>query len=158
MALAPQYRVDDPIEYISRQDSSFDMDRFDNEVEELRKNGEDSNNHPVIRYFLGRTRYSLKADEIKEYFDEAKDPIVFTIKRLNRRQYSEIKNMIDNDKEAPAQELAFQFGVKEISEESLKLEGPHTKTKFLTDADLDRVDNCSRKSLTTWSSFIDIGG
>lgn len=141
MALAPQYRVEDPIEYISRHDSAFDLDRFDNELEDMREKGEDSNNHPVLRYFTGKTRFSLKVDNIKEYFDEAKEPVVFEIKRLNRRQHSEIKNMIDNNKETSAQELAFQFGVKDISEKSLKLEGPQTKNKFLTDADLDRIEN-----------------
>ncbi len=142
MALAPQYRVDDPIQYISRQDSAFDMDRFDSEIEKMRVDGEDSQNHAVMRYYTGKTRYSLKADGIKEFFDEAKGPVIFEIKRLTRKQYSEIKNMIEQDKEPSSQELAFQFGVKDIEgEESLKLEGPNTKAKFLTNADLDRIEN-----------------
>ena len=141
MALRPQHRVDAPIEYVSINDDSFDEDRYIDEVTQLQVDGENLDEHPIKKYYRGETRYDMDADNVRDYFDKDKKPIVFSIKRLNRQQYTMVLNTISMNEHSSAKIQAFRVGVQAISgEEALKLEGIYSKTKTLSDFDMDRIE------------------
>lgn len=94
----PQHRVDAPIVYIHPSDSAWQTDRVAAEQAAMKARGEEPKMHPVARYQGGWTRYDLDAQftlegkvvTARDYLDEAQQPTMWRLHRLNVAQWYEI--------------------------------------------------------------------
>jgi len=87
----PQHRIDDQAVFIAEEDDAWDHERIDREA---RESGRDE--HPVVRYWNGETRYQL-TPEVKGYIDDTKRPESFTLKRIAARRFMQIQSLINSE-------------------------------------------------------------
>lgn len=59
--MPPQHSVTAPIRFISRSDPAWDRERWETELADERLKPEEHDNHPIVQYFSGDTRYDLDA-------------------------------------------------------------------------------------------------
>lgn len=78
---APKHSVSAPAKYIDVNDSAWDHERINAELEALERDG-DPLSHPYMRYLNGETRYDLGAEGILEYLDQSKEPETWHLRRL----------------------------------------------------------------------------
>ena len=143
--LPPQHRSDTPGIYIPRGDSSFDKDRFDREVAQLEAAGEPKSSHPIERYYSGTTRYDLQATEIlfgqqvkaSDYFRSSDEPERWTLRRLSWDQWHRVMALVEGGNLSDAQLLACRYGISEVQNSPIKLEG--CLAGMLTHADMQRI-------------------
>lgn len=144
-SLPPQHRADIPGVWIARNDSSLDHDRLDRELAEMERQGLDPQAHPINRYYAGATRYDLQAaDQLfgqavtaGAYFDPAKNPERFVLRRLDWDQWYRVYGLIEAGQTAQAQLLAARYGVAEVQNSPIKLTG--AAAGLLTHDDMQRL-------------------
>jgi hypothetical protein len=140
----PQHRADVPGIFIPRNDSSFDKDRADKEIQRMKDEGLDVNQHPIERYYSGETRYDLQAVETlfgepvtaNSYFTKDQ-PERFTLRRLDWDQWHRVMGLIDAGAFSQAQLLATRYGVSGVENSPLKLTG--AQAGMLTHEDMQRL-------------------
>lgn len=87
MALRPpMHRADAPGRYIHVSDTAWDMDRILKEAEKLKSLDE----HPVMRYLAGLTRYDLDAEGVRGYLKPGEMPVVFVLRRLKLQEHTDV--------------------------------------------------------------------
>jgi len=144
--LPPQHRADTPGTYIPRGDSAFDRDRYDREIAQLEEAGEPRSSHPIERYYSGATRYDLQATEIlfgqkvspADYYNFRDDqPEKWILRRLSWDQWHRVMALVESGNLSEAQLLACRYGISEVQNSPIKLEG--AQAGMLTHADMQRI-------------------
>jgi hypothetical protein len=79
----PQHRADAPGRYIHGTDDAWDNERLERD----KADGKLTDQHPVVRYLSGRTRYDLEAEGVREYLRPGVKPVVFVLRRLSHQEY-----------------------------------------------------------------------
>lgn len=79
------HRADAPGRYIHASDSAWDMDRVIKEAEALGR----LDDHPVMRYLAGLTRYDLDAEGVRSYLKPGETPAVFVLRRLKLQEHTD---------------------------------------------------------------------
>ena len=99
----PQHRATAKAVLISRQDSAWDMDRLDEEVEKLEP--DDRGGHPYVQYMQGETRFDLGAmvswkngrSSPRDYLEGEPDA-QFVLRRLSVEQVAEIRDAAERER------------------------------------------------------------
>lgn len=110
----PQHRIDAPIVWIHRDDSAWDADRIEADLEKMRAENLDPADHPVLRYHGGWTRYDIDARatlfgetvSARDYLDESKAPTRWHLRRLTSAEWYDV---------APLWERAARTGERPIA-------------------------------------------
>jgi hypothetical protein len=122
MARPPQHNARAPIEYIRKGDPAW-SDAYNDELEAV----DDASEHPMVKYYMGETRYDLDApgtvtayDEDDEeqvatktprqYLREDAKPVIFRLKRL---RIGEVSRFRDQGARTGAA-MAYSLAIKEI--------------------------------------------
>lgn len=139
MAIIPMHRIDHVPTYILKEDSAWNRSKINKEVQELDDRYKDdpldepdaadddyieklhewrnaviARAHPVDRYHGGYTRYDIEAENIKDYIDMSKSPLLFRFRRLDIEEYEQVRNLIVMNQAAAAYRRAFQMCIKSI--------------------------------------------
>jgi hypothetical protein len=112
MLRPPQYRADAPGRYIHASDDAWDHERIERE-----KLGDD---HPLVRYLSGQTRYDLDAEGVRDFLRKGAQPVVFVLRRLSHQEYIDC---LDIDRHHARSAKAALLGV-------VRVEGGMTCAKF----------------------------
>ena len=135
----PQHRADTPGIFIPADDLSFSRERYETELEKMRAEGLDPADHPVARYYSGKTRYDLQAQDVLfgqpcragDYFGP--DAERWTLRRLSWDQWYEVTGLSPR----AAALRACQYGIRGV--EGLKIELSGAEAGRLTHADMQRI-------------------
>lgn len=159
LRLVPTHSLDAPIVVVMRDDDAWDVDRIDAEKAEM-KNPQD---HPVERYLLGQTRYDVR--EVTSYFREGVQPTRFHMRRLALQEWQHVENVRANN-EGVAYALALAYALTgidmPIGEDPVRLEGPKSKTRRLSQEDLETLDARGFRpylpilSMAAWRASLDL--
>lgn len=141
----PQHRADIEGIFIPRSDESFDKDRHERELAKLKDEGLDIHQHPIERYYAGKTRYDLDAPDTlfgqtvcaRDYFDSSKNPEKWTLRRLDWAQWHKVASLIAADDFDQGQLLAARYGVKSIENSPITLKG--AEAGCLTHEDMQKI-------------------
>lgn len=123
--MPPQHSVTAPIVFISRLDSAWDLDRALAEKDVVE--GAKADEHPLVLYFSGESRYDLDAsgtvwtegeDKVltpephaaREYLKEGIRPRMWTLRRL---KFSQVSELLDAPRHRRLMH-AFALGVVEL--------------------------------------------
>lgn len=107
----PSHRLDHVPIFISQTDSAWDRDRIEAELKDLGK--EARFDHPVIRYYEGKTRYDLRADNLREYLVDD-SYWVFELARLSTAHMAELFDLRSVGKSTQHLDAAAKLGVSEV--------------------------------------------
>lgn len=140
----PQHRADTPGIFIPRNDSSFDRDRHDKEIARMKEEGLDIHQHPLERYYRGKTRYDLDASDLlfgvetspRTYFN-LESPEMWSLRRLDWAQYHKVMSLISSGDIDQGQLLAARFGVSGVENSTLKLKG--AEAGLLSNEDMQAI-------------------
>lgn len=128
----PQHRADATIEFIRLRDPAWDFERINDEIE---VHGDE---HPVIRYHQGLSRYDLDAPvrlgevvtTAREYLLPEPAPVVWTLRRLRAGQVARCVDIGG----VQGQQIAFMAAFVSVSGLDVRL-----PTKLTTDQHLQQV-------------------
>lgn len=135
----PQHRADAPGVFIPAEDLSFSRERYEREIERMKEEGLDPDDHPVRRYYRYLTRLDLQADDTLfgqptragDYFGP--DAERWTIRRLSWDQWYEVTSLSPKN----AALRACRYGIRGVSGLQIQLEG--AEAGVLTHADMQRI-------------------
>lgn len=139
----PQHRADVPGVWIARSDTAFDQDRFEREVARMQEAGLDPAEHPINRYYAGKTRYDLAAldtlfgEQVSAGAYYKADAERFILRRLDWDQWHRVMGLVDQGALVQAQLLAARYGVAAVENSPLRLAG--AVAGLLTHDDMQRL-------------------
>ena len=122
--LPPQHSVDAPMRYIDKDDDAWDVER----IEKSYDDHPDPEQHPLVQYWAGLSRYDLDAPgpmmadgEVghvgaRWFLREGAEPVAWHLRRLKMRELSQC---LDRGGRA-GQEMAFRMGVEGVDGLDLK--------------------------------------
>lgn len=131
MALPPNHHIDHTPFMILLEDSAWDVERVNYELDVLAGKIEpeegrpvpvvdDRKEHPWLRYHSGRTRFHL-SPEILSYLDESKEPVRFELKRLSDARWRVYLSYTERGAMVEGRYYALRHGLAGIQGVSLKL-------------------------------------
>ncbi|MCY1055438.1 hypothetical protein [Nannocystis sp. SCPEA4] len=153
--LPPQHRADVAGIYIPANDTSIDKDRFYSELERMKAEGLDPEEHPIRRYYRGLTRFDLQAQDMLfgqpvkagDYFGP--DAERWVLRRLSWDQWYEVTGLwkisdgtVDPASARQAQLRACRYGIAGVEGTNLKLDGAQAGS--LTHGDMQRIFDLDR--------------
>lgn len=149
MALPTIHNPTTPIIFIARDDTAWDRDRINYELEVIEGEREPDQDrpvawdavedHPMVRYQLGETRYDLTT--VEQYLDQAEGPVRFHFRRLTRNQRNNLLALQQGGQLYAAYEAAFRLGVETIDGvPNLELQARFKKSKTLGEKDMGRIE------------------
>lgn len=142
----PTHEIDAHPQYVDITDPAWDWDRVKAEKAKMKEAGQDADDHPVLRYLYGKTRYSLDAASpvlgedrpARAYFKGGVEPTIWIPRRIGRRAYRANETLLAQGDEKRAAEEACRYGVESVTGPravALKGGGPAP----LADDDLDAI-------------------
>ena len=140
----PQHRADAPGVFIPRTDESFDRDRYDAEIRKMREAKLPIADHPIERYYSGRTRYDLDASDLlfgqevtaRGYFSR-EAPEMFVLRRLGRAEFHRVMHLAEAGQVVEGQLLACRYGVAAVENSTVRLQG--AESGLLTHEDMQSL-------------------
>lgn len=125
--MPPQHSVTAPIRFISRKDPAWDSERWEPELAVEGLTPEEHDQHPIVQYFSGESRYDLDASGIvyerdgtgakvptprkpREYLKPDSRPVTWHLRRLKMTQQA----AIDDAPKHSAELLGFTLGVTKL--------------------------------------------
>lgn len=150
MALPNIHNPTNPITYIARRDSIWNLERINYELEVIDGDRDPDENrpaviwdnatdHPVVRYRLGETRYDLAT--VEPWFVPGEAPAKFHLRRLSRSQRNNLLALEAHGQRHNAFEAAFRLGCRKIEGvPGLNLSLRVQKQKQVNDADMKKIE------------------
>jgi hypothetical protein len=133
MAIAPSQPVDHTPILILEDDDAWDRERFVYELDVLAGKDPDERGrppynsheeHPLLRYFRGQTRFHLD-DEVSSYLLPDRTPLRFTLRRLDEHQWRMVERRDEEGNRSDARYVALRYGLDKVEGAALEVRSGH---------------------------------
>ncbi len=140
----PQYAVDARGSYVPAEATAWDNDRIESETAEMTERGEDTADHPVHRYYAGKTRFDLDALDtiggmqcrVREYLNQD-EPEIWCFRRLRADEWPVVQQYVASELHYKAAQTAFRWCFTGVAGCPVALEAPLDSKGLQAVYDLD---------------------
>jgi hypothetical protein len=137
LKLIPTHSLDAPIEVVLKDDDAWDVDRIEAERRDSK-----TQEHAWDRWLVGASRFDLR--QVRHLLRDGAQPTLFRMRRLSLREWQHVETVREANDRA-GRMLALRYALETIDvptgEDSIRLDGPGSKSRMLTDEDMQALDD-----------------